>query len=102
ARVDEIVHDQDLLSGFCGLDDRRRDGLEDLDTALALMVVTLDRNALDGADVELPRHDGGRHEATAGDCDAGLEGTGLAQAPGERPAVAMELVPAHGKGFLAR
>ena len=67
ARIDEIIDDQQLAAGLGLLQQVLGDRLEHLDAALVLVVVTLDRDALDDADVELARHDRGRHESTTGD-----------------------------------
>src|SRR6185312_846178 len=62
----------------------------------------LDRHAIDGADVELSRHDRRRHEAAASYGDAGLERPLAVEPPGQRPAVAVELVPADRETLGAR
>ena len=72
----------------------RRDGLEDLKPPLGLVVVVGgDADRLDHPDVELARHDRRRDEAAAGDRDDGVERAGGGEPPGERPGVAVELIP---------
>ena len=66
-----------------------------------VVVVGGDADRLDHPDVELARHDRRRDEAAAGDRDDGVERAGGGEAPGERPGVAVELVPRDRKGLVA-
>src|SRR5690606_3465513 len=97
AGVDQIVDDQYFAAILRHVEDRLADGLEHLDAALVLVVIALDGHGLDRADIELARHDGRRNEAAAGDGDDGVERAHAGQPPGQRPAVAVELVPGHGE-----
>src|SRR5271165_2689854 len=102
AGVDEIVDDEHPRA-FVELGDVGRDRLEDLEPPLRLIVVIGgDADRLDHPDVELPGHDRRRDEAAAGDRDDGVERAGGGEAPGERPRVAVELVPRNRKGLVAR
>ena len=64
------------------------------------MIVGFDGDRLDGADVEFARHDRRRHQPATSDGDERVEGPCPGKAPGQRPAVAVKLVPANGEILL--
>jgi hypothetical protein len=70
AGVHEVVDDQHLAAVLRKIEDLLGHRLQHLDAALVLVVVALDRDALDRADVQFPRHDGRRDQPAAGDGDA--------------------------------
>src|SRR4029078_10832956 len=103
AGVDEVVDDQQPLAGaaakFCYLG---RNTLENLEVALLGMVVAGNADGIDDANAELARHDGCRHQPTAGNRDNGMKWTELVEPPGQRPAIPVKLVPGDREGFLRR
>ncbi|MPL92623.1 hypothetical protein SDC9_38736 [bioreactor metagenome] len=100
-RVDEIVDDQDALAIAHQLGLRR---LDDDGRVLGLVVVALDRDRVDDADVQLARDDRRGHQPAAGDADDGAPGATVRplaiEPPGQRACVAVELVPADQKALL--
>jgi hypothetical protein len=104
AGVDEIVDDQDACAPLpAGLRHRGGDVLQHRRVALVLVVVIRgDADRLDDADLELARDDRRRHEPAAGDADERRERASPGEPPGERPRVAVELLPGDPKGFFAR
>src|SRR5690606_31583644 len=71
----------------------RDGGLHQLRLAAILLVIGDDADRLDHAAFELTCHDRRRDEAAAGDRDHALPRAALEQPPGQRLAVAMQLVP---------
>ena len=94
AGVDEIVDDQEALAGaaaeLCGLG---RDALQDLQSALPVVIVARDADGIDHAHAEFAGDDRRRHQPAAGDRDHGVERADLVQPPGQRPAIPVKLVP---------
>src|SRR5579864_3544421 len=101
AGVHQVVDDEDLGS-LVEIGDLRRDRLENLEPALGLVIVIGgDADGLDHPDIELTRDDRRRNETAPGDGDDGVERASRGEAPGERPRVAVELVPRNRKRLLA-
>src|SRR5690606_17849862 len=101
AGVHQIIDDEELAAIARDVEDRPADFLEHLDAAPVLVVVAFDRYRLDGADIELAGDDGGRHQPAPGDRHHGVERAQPRQAPGQRAAIAVELIPGDGKRLLA-
>src|SRR5690606_22464687 len=82
----------------------RRDLLQDLQLSLlGVVVIGSDADGFDDADAELARDDGCRHQPAAGYADHRLPASvDSRQPPGERPGIAVELVPRNGKGFFGK
>src|SRR6185312_5767904 len=81
------------------------DALQHLDGALAAdilaeILVARDAQRVDEADIELARDDGGGDEAAARHRDDAAPRPPLEEPPGERLGVAVQLLPADGKGLL--
>jgi O-antigen ligase len=97
--VDQIVDDQHALAAE--LDDRIRYGLEHGEFALRLVVVVaLDADRLDQPNIELARDDRGRDEPAARDGDNRGERPRRGEPPGQRPRIAVELIPGDRKRLL--
>ena len=92
AAVHQVVDDQEALA-VAG----RRRVLEDGRLAEHLLVVGSDRDALDEAALKLACDDGGGDQAAAGDGDDAPKRAERHEQPGERPRVAVQLVPRDGR-----
>ena len=105
AGVGEIVDDQNAGSVAAGfLDQAFRNVLDDDEIALVLVfVIGGDADRLDVADAQFAGDDGSRNQPASGDGDDCLPAAQCIaharQPPGERLAIAVELVPGDGKCF---
>src|SRR5579872_3753771 len=89
--VDQVVDDQIALA-VAG------HALEDLDLAAHAelgVVIALHADRIDEPDIELARHDGGRHQAAAGDCDDAAPRSEVEEPPGERARMPVQIVPGY-------
>jgi hypothetical protein len=69
---------------------------------LIFVIVGGDADRIDQADLELARDNRGRHQAAARDRDDPGPGPHAVEPPGQRPRVAVELVPGDGEVFVGR
>src|SRR6185437_7164339 len=100
AGIDEIVDDEKTLAGAVAeLRGLLRNALQHLQVTLLGVVVACDADRIDNADTEFARDDRRRHQAAARDRDHGLERPDFVEPPGQRPAIAVKLVPGDRKGL---
>jgi hypothetical protein len=94
--IHEIVDDQPAaaVAAIGGL-------LHHCQFALAAVVIAGDADGIDQPQLQLPRHDGGRHQAAARHGDDAFPRPLLDQPPGQRLGIAVQFVPGDGKVLLA-